>query len=213
MSRPARTAHADSPNQSASDEQAAAESAEPEPESEPCPTLLIDIVEDGGDWSVLGSPEALQPMLRRIASFVAKAPAVADRLPSAPSTVEVVIVLSDDGAVAALNEQFRGMAKPTNVLSFPAAQSGPTDLGTDAVSLGDIVLALETVLREAADLGIPPADHLSHLVVHGLLHLLGYDHIEERQAEEMEALETRILAGLDIPDPYAGSEPVTAMAQ
>jgi probable rRNA maturation factor len=119
-----------------------------------------------------------------------------------PEDGEVTIVLADDGLLRRLNRQFRGLDKPTNVLSFsldePDSRAAP-DLPR---LLGDVVLARETVLREAAEQGKAPADHLRHLVVHGLLHLLGYDHEEAAQAERMEAAEVAILAGLGVADPY-----------
>jgi probable rRNA maturation factor len=108
----------------------------------------------------------------------------------------VTILLADDESVAELNERFRGKAGPTNVLSFPAPDN-PED------HLGDIALAYGVCAREAEDQGKPIAHHLQHLVAHGVLHLLGYDHLTEAEAEEMEALERRILAGLGVPDPYA----------
>lgn len=108
----------------------------------------------------------------------------------------VTILLTDDDSVAELNERFRGKAGPTNVLSFPAADN-PED------HLGDIALAWGVCAREAAEQDKPLAHHLQHLVAHGVLHLLGYDHLTEAEAEEMEALERRILAGLGVPDPYA----------
>ena len=108
----------------------------------------------------------------------------------------VAILLTDDDSVAALNERFRGKAGPTNVLSFPAPDN-PED------HLGDIALAYGVCAREAAEQGKPLAHHLQHLVAHGVLHLLGYDHLTEAEAEEMETLERRLLAGLGVPDPYA----------
>lgn len=103
-------------------------------------------------------------------------------------------MLTDDDEVRQLNARWRGQDKPTNVLSFPAG---------DAVLLGDVVLAFETVEREAAAQGKRFGDHLSHLVVHGALHLIGYDHVKAGDAAAMEALERRVLAGLGIADPYA----------
>jgi len=108
----------------------------------------------------------------------------------------LAILLTDDEEVAALNEEFRGKAGPTNVLSFPAAENPEGHLG-------DIALAFGVCEREAKEQGKPLAAHLQHLVAHGVLHLLGYDHIIEAEAEEMEGLERAVLAGLGIPDPYA----------
>ena len=108
----------------------------------------------------------------------------------------VSILLADDAAVRELNAEWRGKDQPTNVLSFPAAPSA-------APHLGDIALAYETCAREAAEQGKPLADHLTHLVAHGVLHLLGWDHEADHEAEAMEAHEREILARLGVPDPYA----------
>lgn len=107
---------------------------------------------------------------------------------------ELSLVLADDAALRALNARWRQQDKPTNVLSFPAG---------DSVLLGDVVLAFETVRREASEQGKSLADHMSHLVVHGVLHLLGHDHERPRDADVMESLERQVLAGLGIADPYA----------
>ena len=112
---------------------------------------------------------------------------------------ELGILLSDDEHVKSVNQEWRGIDKPTNVLSFPAVE--PTKLAR-APFLGDIIIAYETVEREAKAEGKAFADHYAHLVVHGFLHLLGFDHINEADAERMEALEIAILSSLDIPDPY-----------
>jgi probable rRNA maturation factor len=115
---------------------------------------------------------------------------------------EISIVLSDDEHLRELNKHHRGMDKPTNVLSFPAART-KTPAGAQRM-LGDIVIAFGTVEREATEEAKSLENHLSHLVVHGVLHLLGYDHEgDEEEAELMEARERQILAKLGIPDPYA----------
>jgi probable rRNA maturation factor len=111
------------------------------------------------------------------------------------------VLLDSDAHVAALNKDFRGKPQPTNVLSFPSAK--PAAQPGAAAYSGDIIIARETVEREAKEMGIPVVHHLQHLVIHGLLHLVGYDHIDDRDAAEMEALETRILATLGVTDPYA----------
>ena len=121
-------------------------------------------------------------------------------------TAEICLALADDALVHALNRDYRGKDKPTNVLSFP--NDGPAAPGEPRL-LGDVVLARETVLAEARAQGKPPADHLIHLVVHGVLHLLGHDHEEERDAARMEGLEVTILGRLGIPDPYADALPET----
>jgi probable rRNA maturation factor len=125
---------------------------------------------------------------------------------------DLCIVLTDDAAIRKLNRTWRRQNKPTNVLSFPAANS-PSRAGEgrgrstgarrSARFLGDIVIAYETTAREAVAESKPFPHHLSHLVVHGFLHLLGYDHTVDDQAEAMERLERAILARLDVPDPYA----------
>lgn len=111
----------------------------------------------------------------------------------------IVILLTDDESVQALNRDFRQKDYATNVLSFP---SPPNPEG----QIGDIALAYGVCAREAQEQGKPLAHHLQHLVAHGVLHLLGYDHESDDEAEAMEALEREILAGLDVPDPYASDE-------
>ncbi len=116
---------------------------------------------------------------------------------------ELAVMLTDDTGIRALNKDFRGVDKPTNVLSFPAAAHPAGDAPR---MLGDIAIAYETLRREADDEHKPFAHHLSHLAVHGFLHLIGYDHETDDDAEAMEALEVKILAQLGIPDPYAERE-------
>ena len=111
---------------------------------------------------------------------------------------ELSIVLTDDAEQQELNKEWRGIDKPTNVLSFPQIEPFGPVVGI----LGDIVLARETLEREAEELQKPFEEHFSHLVVHGFLHILGYDHIDEDEALQMEGLETQILKTLGIPDPY-----------
>jgi len=115
-------------------------------------------------------------------------------------------VLADDAMMAEINSQWRNQPKPTNVLSFPAFPLVPG--GQPGPMLGDIILARETIEREALELDKPVDEHITHLIVHGFLHLFGYDHIENTDAEEMEAIETRILSSLDLSDPYGDTEPV-----
>lgn len=119
--------------------------------------------------------------------------------------VELSMTLADDDAVHALNKQWRGKDKPTNVLSFPMTESDELDADSSSplpLMLGDIILAHGVCAREADDKGIAFADHAQHLMVHGTLHLLGYDHMEDAEAEAMEALERQALAGIGISDPY-----------
>lgn len=114
---------------------------------------------------------------------------------------EISVLLTDDQAVHALNKEYRGMDRPTNVLSF-AALDDENEPIVDPMLLGDIVVAFETTKREADEQKCSLADHLFHLIVHGTLHLIGYDHMEERDAVEMEALEIKILADNGIGNPY-----------
>jgi probable rRNA maturation factor len=125
--------------------------------------------------------------------------------PYAPDGAEVSVVLSDDATVQALNRDYRGHDRPTNVLSFANLEDvhAPRRPEGEPVLLGDVVLARETLLAEARDQGKVPADHLAHLCVHGVLHLLGYDHLADDEAAAMEDLERRVLAALEIGDPYA----------
>lgn len=109
------------------------------------------------------------------------------------SETEVSVVFADDQEVQNLNKTFRHKDKPTNVLSFPSEEKG---------ELGDIILAYETVVQEAQMSGISPLHHTLHLVIHGFLHLLGYDHENENEAKEMENMEIRILKALNIKNPY-----------
>lgn len=151
--------------------------------------IAVDLVEEAGDWSALADAA---DVIQQAADAVGAKPLLLDGERS------VCIVLASDEAVMALNAQFRGKLKPTNVLSFPPGAGAPEDF------LGDIVLAQETVAREALEQGTPFPHHVQHLVVHGLLHLLGFDHETSEDAEEMEALEIGILAGLGIANPYTG---------
>jgi probable rRNA maturation factor len=112
----------------------------------------------------------------------------------------VSLRLTDDAEVRKLNARWRGLDKPTNVLSFPAA---PAEHEAAAPILGDVALAYETVAREADETGVALADHYRHLVAHGFLHLIGYDHQTDDEAERMEDLEKWVLARLGIADPYS----------
>jgi len=143
--------------------------------------------------------------------------ALAQGADSVPATAELSLVLSDDERVRALNARYRGKDAATNVLSFPARDAAaPLVAAADMpVLLGDVVLAHGVVLREAAAQHKTVSDHVSHLVVHGVLHLLGHDHMSDDEADRMEALEVGILAGLGIADPYqpAGGAALTTSAE
>lgn len=120
--------------------------------------------------------------------------------------IEISFLLTDDAGIRDLNMQYREKDKPTNVLSFPQNEMAAGDYDeyeSEEVVLGDIICALETIEKEAKEQDKSLYHHFCHMIVHGLLHLQGYDHGTEREAEEMEALETEILADFSIPDPYA----------
>ena len=121
--------------------------------------------------------------------------------------VEIVVMGCDDARIAALNDHFLGKNSPTNVLSWPSADPAPRDPGAvppppETPELGDIAISFDTCAREAAAQGKPMADHVTHLLVHAILHLAGYDHEIDADAETMEDAERSILAHLGIPDPY-----------
>lgn len=124
--------------------------------------------------------------------------------------VEVSVRFADDDEVRELNASYRDKDRPTNVLSFPMVQADlldGLDIGDDGeVLLGDIILAHGVCVREAAEKGVPPATHATHLIVHGTLHLLGFDHMDDGEAEAMEDMERAALASMGIADPYAVEE-------
>ncbi|ACJ00344.1 rRNA maturation RNase YbeY [Rhodospirillum centenum] len=189
----------------------------------------IFVAVESGGWET-DLPDAETLVLTAAEAALARGEGVPD------GPAELSVVLADDATVRTLNRDYRGKDRPTNVLSFAlyadgddadtppegleVEQDGPEgDIPGDddaedslaqgdapPVLLGDVILAYETVVREAGEQNKPLADHLTHLVVHGVLHLLGYDHITDPDAERMERLETEILAGLGISDPYAGQE-------
>ncbi len=158
----------------------------------------IDIVVRSARWNAQ----------RRAKSILRRAIAAAAAMVSTTGG-ELAIVLTDDSAIRALNRDWRRKDEATNVLSFPASlhvhpSSSPAGKGRPGGPhlMGDIVIAYETVGREAKTEGKPFGDHLAHLAVHGFLHLVGYDHETEKEAEAMERLEVAVLARLKVPDPY-----------
>lgn len=142
---------------------------------------------EAGDWQSIGDFEKL--VLRTTTAALPK-----------NEKRSVHILFTDDAAMREINKEWRGFDKPTNVLSFPAAPQ-PMPKG-EVAHLGDLVLAWQTVSSEATIQGKSTGDHISHLIVHGLLHLQGLGHEIESEAEAMEARETAVLAGLGIADPY-----------
>ena len=155
----------------------------------------VDIMVNSARWRA-------QPRANRTIRAAIDAAAAATRL----KNFEVSVMLTHDRAIRVLNHEWRGFDKATNVLSFPAAQAPGQGNGAKQPLLGDIVIAYETLAREAKAEHKAFLHHLSHLAVHGFLHLIGYDHVMSRQAETMEALERKILARLGSADPYADAE-------
>ena len=157
--------------------------------SKPKPPLDIAVIVNDENW-----PDTLEPLAER---------AVLEALKQSKAKVngaaELSILLTNDAEQHELNQQWRGKDSSTNVLSFPQIEPFGPVVGI----LGDITLARETLEREAAEQGVSFEAHFTHLVVHGFLHILGYDHLGDDEATEMESLETRILATLGIDDPYA----------
>ncbi len=163
--------------------------------------IEISVLRHAGDWRGYGDIESLA---------TACADAVGQMCQLAHPVCEVAVALMDDALVRALNRDHRGQDKPTNVLSFAArAASGYPVNKVDAYFLGDIALAQETLAREAVALGLPRQHHLQHLIVHGILHLLNFDHETDAEAVTMETLETAILQRLGIPDPYQVARPAS----
>ncbi|MCC0035182.1 MAG: rRNA maturation RNase YbeY [Hoeflea sp.] len=167
------------------------------------PSVSLAIAVEAGEW---GEVEAIEALAQTALAAAVRDLAEREGQPFPETPPEVSLVLADDAMMVDINSQWRNQPKPTNVLSFPAFPLVPG--GQPGPMLGDIILARETIEREAADLGKPVDAHITHLIVHGFLHLFGYDHIENSDAEKMEAIETRILTSLDLSDPYGDTEPV-----
>ena len=162
--------------------------------------MCVDLIIEDDRWSELG----LESLANRAA------PAALAFLGLVPEDWEISLLGCDDARIAVLNADFRGKPAPTNVLSWPSGERGAgvpgarPDLpepGFDA-ELGDIAIAYDTCAREALEGGKPLADHVTHLIVHAVLHLLGYDHENDPDAALMEGLETEILGKMGLPDPY-----------
>jgi probable rRNA maturation factor len=164
----------------------------------PGATLEVEIVRHGEAWA----GQVTDAMLERAAQSAFHSAA----LSLSPGVHQVALVLTDDEEMRTLNRTWRGKDAPTNVLSFPAGDTGATGF------LGDVVLAHETTCLEAREQKLKLQDHVAHLVVHGVLHLLGFDHMTDEQAERMEELERAALAALGVADPYA-EESVTRSAE
>ena len=153
-------------------------------------TLEIEIVRRGDAWA---PTEVADAMLKRAARAAWRAAPALQQ-----GSYKVTLVLTGDEEMRTLNRKWRGKNAPTNVLAFPADEIGAQGF------LGDVVLAHETTRKEAREQNVTLQDHVSHLVVHGVLHLLGFDHAEDREARQMENLERTALASLGVADPYEG---------
>ena len=166
------------------------------------PMLELDVIIEDERWTAFGLAELAQTACD----------ATLQRLGLAGEKIEVALLACDDERIAALNGEFREKQSATNVLSWPAevlsaAEDGgvpaaPSPEPDGSIPLGDIAIAYDTCLREAAEQKKPAPDHVTHLIVHGLLHLLGYDHVRAGDAARMENLEVEILGNLGLPDPY-----------
>lgn len=161
---------------------------------------LVDAVIEDNRWQAVG----LETLAARAAE------AALGYLSVDMAAHEISLLGCDDARIAELNESFRGKAKPTNVLSWPSEDLSPDEAGgaplpPEMEELGDIALAYETCVSEADAAGKPLNDHVTHLIIHGVLHLMGYDHETEEDAVLMEGLEVRILASLGLPDPYGAA--------
>jgi probable rRNA maturation factor len=155
--------------------------------------LAIDVLVVSGRWKAAEKPKSI--VRRAVAEAAAR---------TSTKRAQLAIVLTDDSGIRTLNRDWRGIDKATNVLSFPAKNA--------ADHLGDVVLAFETIAREAHSEQKPFAHHLAHLAVHGFLHLVGYDHERSKDAAAMERTEREILRELAIPDPYRTAAPKTRAA-
>jgi probable rRNA maturation factor len=162
--------------------------------------MLVDTIIEDDRWAAAG--------LAPLAEGAAVAALV--HLGLDPARFEVALLACDDARIASLNADFRDRPQPTNVLSWPSVDRAPARDGGRPVApespdpeLGDIAIAYDTCAREAAAQGKPLADHVTHLVVHGVLHLLGYDHIRDHDATLMAQTEVEILGKLGLPDPYS----------
>ena len=173
--------------------EAAGTGSDPNLDAEPPQQLLLEIVHDSGDWSWLAEADAA----------AMDAAAALERHPALTfARASACLALSSAEAVRRLNREYRHKDSATNVLSFPALQGAKPPNG-EPHALGDVVLAAEVVRAEAEEAGVAPMHHFQHLVVHGLLHLIGYDHEQDDEAAVMEGLEVDILRTLGIADPYS----------
>ncbi|NOR64310.1 MAG: rRNA maturation RNase YbeY [Rhodobacteraceae bacterium] len=153
---------------------------------------MIEVILEDERWEAVGLAALCEPAEREALAITGRT----------PEGFEVALMGCDDARIAVLNKDFRGKEAATNVLSWPASETPSMQGNPMGTELGDIAIAFETCQREAKEKGISVQDHVTHLVIHGILHLLGYDHISDQDAEEMEALEIKALAKLGVSNPY-----------
>lgn len=164
----------------------------------PAPYIEIDFAAQGPSWGL--RTEALKPAMTDTAAITLELAGIQAK------NVEISLVFADDAFIRELNREYRNKDKPTNVLSFPQYEPDEVMEEKSFLALGDIILAKETIEREAREQNKSFEDHTIHLFVHGLLHLLGHDHEEDEEAEAMENLEIRILEKQGIKNPYESCE-------
>ncbi len=157
-------------------------------------SVSLDIIDESGDWESLADRARIAEEIVQTSARLCGVDII--------DGAEVSLMFCDDARIRELNHDWRNIDKPTNVLSFPATAQGGLRL-----MLGDIAIAFETVQLEAADEGKSIADHTAHLIAHGFLHLVGFDHVEEQDALVMENKEREILAAHGIADPYSADSP------
>ena len=161
--------------------------------------MTVDVIIEDDRWNALGLQALADKAFR----------ATLSHLKLDPAAFEIALMAADDDRIATLNADFRGKPQPTNVLSWPSAERGAATEGDlpeppeGDPELGDIALAFETCAREAKDQKKPLEQHILHLIVHGILHLLGFDHVRDKDGDLMEAQEIAILRALGVPNPYA----------
>ncbi len=166
--------------------------------------IVVDCLVEADGWGGADGPVGAAARAAAHAT-VRRGIALAGTVEGPRPEIEVTLLLADDAAVQTMNAEWRGKPEPTNVLSFPNCTPGEiarARAGGPPLLLGDVVLALQTCRNQALEQGKTLADHAAHLVVHGVLHLFGYDHETDADAERMETLEVAILAGLGVGDPY-----------
>lgn len=153
---------------------------------------MIEVILEDERWESVGLEALSTPAGREALAVTGRA----------PEGFEIALMGCDDARISVLNKDFRGKEAATNVLSWPSSETPPMQGSPMGTELGDIAISYETCVREATEKGVSVQDHVTHLVIHGILHLLGYDHISDVEAEEMEALEIKALAKLGISNPY-----------